>query len=95
MRVFALLQSILFIVSSFSVTDSNFKMWVDRAAVDITSEKELKFNPVSASELTVSESEKQRCREWFEKNVLFTGGEGSPAYDFKIDGKSFKKNVSE
>ncbi len=95
MRVFALLQSILFIVSSFSVTDSNFKMWVDRAAVDITSEKELKFNPVSASELTVSESEKQRCREWFEKNVLFTGGEGSPAYDFKIDGKSFKKNVSD
>ena len=95
MRVFALLQSILFIVSSFSVTDSNFKMWVDRAAVDITSEKELKFNPVSASELIVSESEKQRCREWFEKNVLFTGGEGSPAYDFKIDGKSFKKNVSD
>ena len=95
MRIFALLQSILFIVSSFSVTDSNFKMWVDRAAVDITSEKELKFNPVSASELIVSESEKQRCREWFEKNVLFTGGEGSPAYDFKIDGKSFKKNVSD
>ena len=95
MRIFALLQSILFIVSSFSVTDSNFKMWVDRAAVDITSEKELKFNPVSASELIVSESEKSRCREWFEKNVLFTGGEGSPAYDFKIDGKSFKKNVND
>ena len=84
MRIFALLQSLLFIVSSFSVVDSNFKMWVDRAAIDVTSGKELEFNPLNASELEVSSSEKQRCREWYEKNVLFTGGEGEPAYDFRV-----------
>ena len=95
MRIFALLQSLLFIVSSFSVVDSNFKMWVDRAAIDVTSGKELEFNPIKASELEVSSSEKQRCREWYEKNVLFTGGEGEPAYDFRVDGKSLKKNIKD
>ena len=95
MRFFALVQSLLFIVSSFSVTDSNFKMWVDRAAIDIASEKELKFNSLPASSLVVTDAEKQRCRDWYEKNVLFTGGEGAPAYDFRVDGKSFKKNIKD
>ena len=62
MRFFALVQSFLFLVSSFSVTDSNFKMWVDRAAVNVASEKELKFNSIPAQELGVKDSEKQRCR---------------------------------
>ena len=95
MRFFALVQSFLFLVSSFSVTDSNFKMWVDRAAVNVASEKELKFNSIPAQELGVTDSEKQRCRDWYEKNVLFTGGDGAPAYDFSVGGKSLKKNIND
>ena len=95
MRFFALVQSFLFLVSSFSVTDSNFKMRVDRAAVNIASEKELKFNSLPADALAVTNAEKQRCLDWYKKNVLFTGGEGAPAYDFTVDGKSFKKNIKD
>ena len=79
-------------VSQFSVYNSNFKLWVDRAALDLTSVRDFGFEPVSASELKVTEGEKKRCREWFDANIRTTE---APAYDFTAGGRSLRKNLSD
>lgn len=94
--VFCLLQSFLFLVSSFSVYDSNFKEWVDAAAIDVTSAKNISFAPISADEVKVSDEEKAACREWFDKNIINAGTNGTaPAYNFKVGGKSLKRNLGD
>ena len=90
--VLSLIQAILFIVSSFAVPDSNFKLWVDRAAMDITSTSDFSFDSLEAGELAVSEEEKQLCRTWFEENILTSE---KPAYTFSVGGKDFRKNISD
>ena len=90
--VFCLLQALLFLVSSFAVSDSNFKVWVDRAAVGLTSVTDLTFDSIEAQELDVAESEKQLCRTWFEENVLSVK---TPAYTFSVGGKDFRKNIDD
>lgn len=90
--VLCLLQALLFAVSSFAVPDSNFKVWVDRAAVGLTSVTDLTFDSVEAQELEVTESEKQLCRTWFEENVLSSE---NPAYTFSVGGKDFRKNIDD
>lgn len=93
MKIFlSLLQALLFVVSSFSVTDSNFKFWVDRAALDLTSTAEVSFESISADEMLVTENEKQRCREWFNSNILCAD---EPAYNFTVGGKSFRRNIKD
>lgn len=90
--VLCLLQALLFVVSSFAVPDSNFKVWVDRAAVGLTSVTDLTFDSIEAQELDVAESEKQLCRTWFEENVLSAK---TPAYTFSVGGKDFRKNIDD
>lgn len=91
-RIFALLQAMLFVVSSFSVYDSNFKEWVDRAAVDVTGTTDFTFDTITAEELKVKESEKEKCREWYENNILTTS---NPAYDFTVNGKKLSDNLGD
>jgi len=91
-RIFCLLQAFLFIVSSFSVYDSKFKEWVDRAAINLTGTSNFSFDTITAQELTVKETEKARCREWYENNVLTTE---KPAYDFKVEGKRLSDNLND
>ncbi|MBR2957913.1 MAG: alpha-galactosidase, partial [Clostridia bacterium] len=90
--VLCLIQALLFVVSSFAVPDSNFKVWVDRAAVGLTSVTDLTFDSIEAQELDVAESEKQLCRTWFEENVLSVK---TPAYTFSVGGKDFRKNIDD
>ena len=90
--VFCLLQALLFLVSSFAVPDSNFKVWVDRAAVGLTSDTDFAFDSIEAQELEITESEKQLCRTWFEENVLSSQ---KPAYTFSVGGKDFRKNIED
>lgn len=90
--VLSLIQAILFIVSAFAVPDSNFKLWVDRAAMDITATSDFSFDSLEAGELAVSEEEKQLCRTWFEDNILTSE---NPAYTFSVGGKDFRKNISD
>lgn len=90
--VIAIIQSLLFIISSFSVKDSNFKFMVDRAAIDLSSTSDVKFGMITADELVVSESEKDHCREWYDYHVL---GTEDPAYNFKYGLKSFAGNTDE
>lgn len=90
--ILALIQSLLFIVSSFAVQDSNFKFWVDRAALDLTSTAEVSFEAITTDEMKVTESEKSKCRSWFEENILTAE---KPAYNFKYGGKSFRSNIED
>lgn len=86
--VFCLLQAFMFVVSSFAVKDSKFKKWVDSTALNMTSDIYFDFDNITSDELKVSENEKKKCREWFENNIIG----GTPAYDFTVGGKSFRRN---
>ncbi|MBQ2828202.1 MAG: hypothetical protein IJF20_03055 [Clostridia bacterium] len=81
----------LFIVSLFAVPDSNFKVWVDRAAMEISSTTGLLFESMDAKNYEVTE-EKNTCRNWYEENILSTE---NPAYTFKVGGKDFRKNIDD
>lgn len=39
----SLIQAMLFVISFFSVPDSNFKVWVDRAAFDLSGTADVSF----------------------------------------------------
>lgn len=87
-----LLQSFLMLVSSFSVYDSNFKRWVDKAALKVTSINDFGFDSISSDELEITDGEKQRCRKWFDENIRT---ESNPAYNFTVAGKKLKSNLSD
>lgn len=90
--IFCLLQAFLLLISSFSVYDSDFKRWVDRAAMEITATSDFTFDSISAEELTVTASEKQRCRQWYEENILTAE---NPAYDFTVGGKKLGGSLAD
>lgn len=90
--IIALIQALLFIVSSFAVPDSNFKLWVDRAAYEMSGTADFSFDSVEADELVVSDEEKKRCRDWYEENILT---DSDPAYNFKVGVKEFRNNIDD
>ena len=60
--IIAVLQSLLFVISSFSVQDSNFKFMVDRAAYSMGTTADFSFESMDASENEVTAQEKELCR---------------------------------
>lgn len=92
MRFLALIQALLFVISSFAVADSNFKFMVDRAAYDLTSTAEVSFDSMTAEEMKVTTAEKEACRNWYEENILCAQ---DPAYNFRYGMKSFRNNEDE
>lgn len=88
--IISLVQALLFIVSGFAVPDSNFKLWVDRAAMEISSTTDISFESMDVDEYSVTAEDKAICREWYEENVLSTE---NPAYNFTVGGKSFRNNL--
>lgn len=97
MRIFiALIQALLFVISSFSVQDSNFKFMVDRAAYSMATETDIHFDTMDASEYEVTEEERELCRQWYEDNILYAPDNGNaPAYDFTVCTKSLRSNLSD
>lgn len=91
-RMFVLLQALLFAVSSLAVSDSAFKLWVDRAAVSLTGTTQVEFEPMDAQQTAVSQAEKDSCRNWYNENVLCTD---NPAYNFTAGGKSLRNNLGD
>ncbi len=91
-RMFALLQALLFVISSFAVSDSNFKFMVDRAALELTGTTQVEFEAMDAKQAAVSQEEKENCRNWYNENVLCTD---RPAYNFKVGGKSLRNNIDD
>ncbi len=92
LRIFSLLQAILFIISSFAVPDSNFKFLVDRTALDMTATTDIEFESITANEIKTTQAEKETCRKWYEANVLNTE---KPAYNFRLGGKSLRNNIDD
>ena len=88
--IISLVQALLFIVSGFAVPDSNFKLWVDRAAMEISSTTDISFESMDADEYSVTAEDKAICRKWFNENVLSTE---NPAYNFTVGGKRFRNNL--
>lgn len=90
--VFCLIQAFLMIVSSFSVYDSNFKRWVDRAAMEVTSVSDSVFGRITSDEICITAEEKDECRNWYNRNVLT---EEKPAYDFTVGGRKLRNNLKD
>ena len=69
-----IIQALLIIVSSFAVYDSNFKFWVDRGAMELTSVTDFGFDSINSASLEISSAEK--AKEFYmdkktkEKNVF-------------------------
>lgn len=90
--VISLIQALLFIVSSFAVPDSNFKVWVDRAAIQVSSTTDFSFESMDAKHYQITAEEKTLCRNWYNENVLSTK---KPAYTFSVGGKDFRRNIDD
>ena len=52
------------------------------------------FDAISAEGLTVTESEKERCRAWFGEHILLTGEKPVPGFSFALGGVDLKDTVS-
>ena len=89
--IISLLQAFLFVVSAFSVEDSNFKEWVDRAALGVTSSAKCKFDAIDADALTVTDEEIRNCRTWFDTHIRLTDGDlRQAAFTFTVGGKAIR-----
>jgi len=94
--ILCIFQAILFLISSFSVSDSAFKRNVDKKAIQQTSITDFTFDIITAEEIKVSESEKKLCREWFDKNIRFAGSNGEkPAYNLTLGSKKLSENLED
>ena len=92
----SLIQAILFLVSSLSVIDSNFKERVDWAAIGVSSKTRFSFPTSDADSFAVSDAERQKCRIWFDENVRFADGtHKAPAYDFSVGGQSLRRHTQD
>lgn len=83
-------SALLMVISSFAVSDSNFKFLVDRAAADVSATADVSFDAITAEEMKISDEEKTACKQWFEENILTAE---KPAYNFSYGLKSFKSDV--
>lgn len=90
--ILCLIQAFLFLVSSFSVVDSRFKGAVDAAAVNLSSDVDFSFEPITAEQMKVSEEEKQLCRVWFDENIV---NASKPAYTFTVGGRKLTNNMDD
>ena len=88
-----LLQALLFIVSSFSVYDSNFKFWVDRAAIGLTAETAVSFSALPAQALAVSDAERAACRAWYDAHLRTA--QGDFAYDLTVGGRRLQQHPAD
>lgn len=53
------------------------------------------FESISADDIKISNEEKQRCRDWFNKNLLLSAGCDELPYDFKVGGKKLCNNIDD
>ena len=78
-KFFALMMSLLTLFSSGALFGDagRYSRFTDNVG----------FSPLTAQELTVTEAERAKTRDWYETNILYAGANGvAPAYDFAVDG---------
>lgn len=60
------------------------------------SSDDISFAPYPAAQADASAEEKEKCRSWFEENILnANNAEALPAYNFSVDGKSLHNTISQ
>ena len=87
----SLFLTIVYFISSFFnflVTD------VEKIPV-IPYSKPIKFESISAEEMNLTKAEKQKCRDWYNDNILLKNGIKELPYDFKLGNKSLNKTLDE
>ena len=87
-KILALMLSFLTMLSSGAIFGDagRYSRFTDRIG----------FEPISAADLAVSDAERERCREWYETNVLNAGANGvAPAYDFTVDGVPLSRSLNQ
>ena len=52
------------------------------------------FDSISSESLTVTEDEKEKCRQWYDEHILLNAEKPEPAFSFKADGIDLKDTVS-
>ncbi len=57
--------------------------------------KNITFDSISAEEMPVTESEKARCREWFNDNILLANGIKKLPFNFSVDGISLNDSLGD
>ena len=57
--------------------------------------KNISFENITASELSITEEEKALCRQWYNENVLLHGDNPQVPYTFDVDGVSLADNLDE
>ncbi len=59
-------------------------------------DSDVSFESLTATELEISQSEKERCKNWFDENIINAGTNGkTPAYNFSVDGVSLHSSLSD
>lgn len=67
-----------------------------RREKSVSGSTDVSFEPVSAQDMKISPAEKNACREWFEKNVVNAGPDGTvPAYNFTFGDRTLRDTLSD
>ncbi len=78
----------IFAVIYFAVTCGGTVILNEENIKALEYKKNIQFDRVSATEMNVSEEEKELCKNWFDENLLNTITNNLP-FTFKVDGKEF------
>lgn len=89
-KLLCLLQALLMLLSQIFTLNGAYKIKTDRAAIGLTSERDVSFAAISADALQVSAQEKQRCRAWYDAHIRTAD---DPAYDFTVGGQSLRRHL--
>lgn len=86
-----IILTVLYFISSFFTL-----LFTDIEKIpEIPYNQAINFESISADEVSLTESEKLACRQWYDSNILLKKGINELPYDFKVGGKSLSKNIDE
>ena len=90
--IISLVQAFLLVFSSLAVSDSDFKLLVDRAAMGLGATADISFGSMDADKYEVSDAERDECRDWYEENILTAV---TPAYNFSVGTKDLQSCIDD
>lgn len=90
-KILSIVLAVVFALSAFA---GGFITNKDRI-VGAQYTKNITFDSITADEMKVSDEEKERCREWYNANVVLKTGIGDMPYNFEYGGLSFRDNIDD
>ena len=86
-----LVLAIIYFISNFFTFIA-----IDVERVDeVLYNQQINFDRISAEEMNLTDKEKQKCREWFDDNILLKNGVKELPYNFKFGTKTLNKTLDE